>query len=83
MTTPVAAAHDEDEPEIHLPSPSLSPVIIAIGVTLACFGLLTTPLLIAVGGAVLLFGLATWLIDDARSFTAGSDLADGGHGGGH
>ncbi len=83
MTTHGAAAHDDDEHEIHLPAPSFSPAVIALGVTLACFGLLATPLLIAAGGAVFLFGLATWLIDDARGFAAGSDWTDGGHGGGH
>lgn len=57
-------------------------MIIAVGVTIACFGLLTTPILIAAGGAVLLLGLATWLIDDARGFAAGSDVTDG-HGGSH
>ena len=83
MTAHGAAAHDEDEHEIHLPAPSFSPVVIAIGVTVACVGLLATPILIAVGGAVVLLGLATWLIDDARGFAAGSDAADGGHGGSH
>lgn len=75
--------HDDDETEIHLPAPSFSPIIISIGVTLACFGLLSTPILIAVGLVIFLIGLATWLIDDARSFGAASDWTDGGHGGGH
>ena len=83
MTARGAAAHDEDEHEVHLPAPSFSPVIIALGVTIASFGLLWTPILIAVGGAILLLGLVTWLIDDARGFAAGSDSTDGGHGGGH
>ncbi len=83
MTAHGAAAHDDDDHDIHLPAPSFSPVIIALGVTIASFGLLWTPILIAVGGAVLLFGLVTWLVDDARAFAAGSDQIDGGHGGGH
>ena len=82
MTAHGAAAHDDDEHEIHLPAPSFSPPIIALGVTIACFGLLSTPLLIAAGGAVFLFGLVTWLIDDARGFAAGLDWTDGEHGGG-
>ncbi len=73
-------AHDDDEQDIHLPAPSLSPAIIALGVTIACFGLLSTPILIAVGGAVFLLGLVTWLIDDARTFGQASDQTDGGHG---
>ncbi|HEX4743672.1 MAG TPA: hypothetical protein VFW12_03265 [Candidatus Limnocylindria bacterium] len=73
------AAHHEDEEEIHLPPPSFSPVIIAIGVTIACFGLLSTPILIAAGGVILLIGLATWLIDDARAFGSAPDTGHGGH----
>ena len=76
------AAHDEDETEIHLPAPSFSPAIIAVGVTIACFGLLSTPILIALGLVIFLVGLATWLIDDARGFAA-ADSHDGAHGGGH
>ncbi len=78
-----ADTHDEDEPDIHLPPPSLSPAIIALGVTIACFGLLSTPILIAAGGAVFLLGLVTWLIDDARTFGRASDPTDGGHGAAH
>ena len=82
MTGHGAPAHDEDETEIHLPAPSFSPIIISIGVTIACFGLLSTPILIAVGLVIFLAGLATWLIDDARGFAA-AEAHDGGHGGGH
>lgn len=78
VTAHGAAAHDEDEAEIHLPAPSFSPVIIAIGVTLACFGLLWSPLLIALGGVVFMAGLVTWLVDDAREFGKAGD-----HGAGH
>lgn len=78
----VAATHDEDEHDIHLPAPSLSPLVISVGVTLACFGLLFTPILIAVGGVIFLIGLATWLIDDARTFGQASDDG-GGHGAAH
>jgi len=76
-----ADAHDGDEHSIHLPAPSLSPLVISVGVTLACFGLLFTPILIAVGGVTFLIGLATWLIDDARTFGQAAD--DGGHGAAH
>ena len=78
-----ADAHDKDEDEIHLPAPSLSPLIISVGVTLACFGLLATPILIAVGGAIFLVGLVTWLIDDARTFGETADVHGGGHGAAH
>lgn len=81
MTAHGAAAHDEDETEIHLPAPSFSPAIIAVGVTIACFGLLSTPILIALGLLIFLAGLATWLIDDARGFAAAE--SHDGHEGGH
>lgn len=76
------AAHDEDEHEIHLPAPSLSPLVIAVGVTLACFGLLFTPILIVVGAATFVIGLVTWLLDDARTFGQAAE-GDSGHGATH
>jgi hypothetical protein len=68
-----------DQP-IHMPPPSLSPVIIAIGVTFISFGILWSVILIGIGVVLLLVGLATWLIDDARAYTQASDE---GHGGAH
>lgn len=81
MTAHGTAAHDEDEHEIHLPAPSLSPLVIAVGVTLACFGLLFTPILIVVGGVIFVIGLVTWLLDDARTF--GHAGEGDGHGATH
>ena len=68
------AGHDQP---IHMPPPSLSPVIIGVGVTLISFGILWSVILIGIGVLLLLIGLATWLIDDARAYTQASD--DGGH----
>lgn len=68
-----------DEP-IHMPPPSLSPVIIGIGVTFMSFGILWSVILVGIGVLLLLVGLATWLIDDARAYTQASDE---GHGGTH
>ncbi|HEY8757129.1 MAG TPA: hypothetical protein VIN74_01400 [Candidatus Limnocylindria bacterium] len=68
-----------DQP-IHMPPPSLSPVIIAIGVTFISFGILWSVILVGIGIVLLLVGLATWLIDDARAYTQASDE---GHGGAH
>jgi hypothetical protein len=68
-----------DQP-IHMPPPSLSPVIIAVGVTFISFGILWSLILIGIGIVLLLVGLATWLIDDARAYTQASDE---GHGGAH
>lgn len=68
-----------DQP-IHMPPPSLSPVIIAIGVTFISFGILWSVILVGIGVVLLLVGIATWLIDDARAYTQASDE---GHGGAH
>jgi hypothetical protein len=66
-----------DQP-IHMPPPSLSPVIIAIGVTFISFGILWSVILIGIGVLLLLVGIATWLIDDARAYT---EVSDEGHAG--
>lgn len=66
-----------DQP-IHMPPPSLSPVIIGIGVTFISFGILWSVILVGIGVVLLLVGIATWLIDDARAYTQASDEAHGG-----
>ena len=71
------SGHDQ---QIHMPPPSLSPVIIAVGVTFISFGILWSVILVGIGVLLLLVGLATWLIDDARAYTQASDE---GHGGAH
>ncbi|MDP9246078.1 MAG: hypothetical protein M3O64_05425 [Chloroflexota bacterium] len=66
-----------DEP-IHMPPPSLSPVIIGIGVTFISFGILWSVILVGIGLVLLLVGLATWLIDDARAYTQAGDQGHAG-----
>ena len=69
------------EHEIHTAPPSISPPIIALGVTILAFGILFGLWLILLGGAILIVGLATWLIDDARNMLRAQQRdADGGHG---
>ena len=68
------------EHEPHLPAPSLSPAIIALGVTIFSFGILFGVVLVAVGVGILLIGIVTWLIDDARTYVAAGER-DTGHGG--
>jgi len=60
-----------------MPPPSLSPVIIGIGVTFISFGILWSVILVGIRVVLLLVGLATWLIDDARAYTQASD--EGAH----
>lgn len=65
--------------EIHLPSPTVAPAVIALGVMLIAFGILFGAILAAVGGLIFLAGLATWLINDAREYARAGDRD--GHGG--
>ncbi len=78
------SGHDETSTELehepHLPAPSLSPAIIALGVTILSFGILFGVVLIALGAAILVIGIATWLIDDAQAYVAaGEPTGHGGH----
>jgi hypothetical protein len=52
--------------EIHLPGPSILPVLTAIGVTLALVGV-TTSLILVIGGSVLALGcVGRWIADTRR-----------------
>jgi hypothetical protein len=52
--------HDtHDHQEIHLPPPSVAPIIVAGGVTFTLVGLLNFPMFIA-GILMLFIGLAMW-----------------------
>jgi hypothetical protein len=67
------------EEEIHLPSPTLAPSIIGLGVTFLSFGILFGIGLIVLGAVVMVLGIAMWLINDAREFEKAGE--HGGHGG--
>lgn len=76
------AGHDlppTHEEEIHLPTPTLAPATIGLGITLIAFGILWPPIPLIVGGLFFVVGLAVWLINDAREFVAAGDHE--GHGG--
>ncbi len=52
--------------EIHLPGPSILPLLTAVGVTLAVVGI-TTSLILVVGGGVLTIAcVARWILDTRR-----------------
>jgi hypothetical protein len=67
------------EEEIHLPSPTIAPAVIGVGVTVLSFGILYGLALILAGLAIIFLGLAVWLINDAREFVATGDEGHGGH----
>ncbi len=67
------------EAEIHLPSPTLAPPIVGLGVTVLTFGILFGVALVVVGAVLMAGGIALWLINDAREFVRTGE--HGGHGG--
>lgn len=65
------------EEEIHLPSPTLAPATVGLGVMILSFGILYGVALILVGAFFMVLGIAIWLINDAREFMRAGD--QGGH----
>jgi len=57
--------HEHDEP--HMPSPSLSPIILALGMTALVFGLVFGPIVSVIGALGTVAGLGTWLYDEIKN----------------
>jgi hypothetical protein len=53
--------HSKEHDEIHMPAPSIAPLLVAAGMTLTLVGLLSTSLLV-VGVLILLSGIAMWVL---------------------
>ncbi len=51
---------------IHMPSPSWAPIIMALGLTGVCFGIVLSAVVLVVGAALLLAGLGMWIYDEIR-----------------
>ena len=49
--------------EIHLPSPSAAPIVVATGATLTLTGIVS-PVLLALGAVILLAGIGIWAFGD-------------------
>jgi hypothetical protein len=63
-----AAARDEAPPApIHMPSPSFSPIILALGLSILIFGLVFGAVALILGAVVTAIGLGTWIVDDIRN----------------
>ncbi len=65
---PASGSHAEAH--IHMPSPSFSPIILALGLTILCFGLAFGAIAIVLGAVVTVIGLGTWIADDIRGASA-------------
>jgi Cytochrome c oxidase subunit IV len=60
--------------EIHLPGPSLLPLVTAVGVTIALLGLILSWWFVGAGAAITLFAIWRWIRDvraDIESLPAG------------
>lgn len=53
----------------HLPSPSIWPVTLALGVSLAAVGVITSWVLIVAGAAVTVLAIGAWVADALREET--------------
>jgi len=54
--------------EIHLPGPSLQPLLLTVGVTMLLIGVTTTLILVIAGGILALATLIVWIRDARREF---------------
>lgn len=52
--------------EIHLPGPSILPLLTAVGITLAVVGITTSLILVIGGGILTIFCIARWIKDTRR-----------------
>jgi hypothetical protein len=59
-----------EELHIHMPAPSLSPIILALGMTIAGFGIAFGNVVIVIGAVVTFIGLGTWIYDDIKNASA-------------
>ena len=57
---------------IHMPAPSLSPIILALGLTIGVFGIAFGPVVIGIGVLITAAGLGTWIFDEIKNADAES-----------
>jgi cytochrome c oxidase subunit 1 len=54
----------DEHPEIHLPSPSFWPIVLAFGLALIAIGVVSTLIVSIVGVVVLLVAIAGWTLEN-------------------
>lgn len=54
--------------EIHLPGPSLQPILLAAGITVALIGVTISIVLVVAGGLLTLGTLVAWIRDARREY---------------
>ena len=60
----------EEEEHIHLPPPSWAPIILALGMACAVFGVVLSAVLLVLGIAVTVIGLGMWIYDEIKNASA-------------
>ena len=65
MSSPERSAPPSGE-QIHLPGPSLQPLILTVGITVALVGITTSIILVIAGGIVAFVTLLLWVRDARR-----------------
>jgi cytochrome c oxidase subunit 1 len=57
---------EEAGQHIHLPAPSWAPIILALGMTALCFGVVLSPVLLVIGALVTITGLGVWVYEEIK-----------------
>jgi hypothetical protein len=68
MSEPERGAAPPVGEEIHLPGPSLQPVLLTVGITTLLIGITTAVFLVIAGGILTLGTLIMWIRDARREF---------------
>jgi hypothetical protein len=63
---PLAPAVPPVGEEIHLPGPSVQPLLVAIGTTIALVGLTTSWIAVVAGCVIVVWTVARWITDTRR-----------------
>ena len=54
--------------DIHIPGPSLQPLLLTVGITTALLGVTITPILIVIGVILTVAVLVAWIVGARREF---------------
>ena len=66
MTAPLEREVPPAGEEIHLPGPSMDPILLAVGITIALVGVTTSILMVIAGGLLSLVIIVRWIAGARR-----------------
>ena len=66
MSTPLEREVPPAGEEIHLPGPSMDPLLLAVGITIALVGVVTSILMVIAGGLLSLVIIVRWIAGARR-----------------